>query len=406
MTETKWTTLGVLLKETGGSIKTGPFGTALKAAEYSEQGVPVISVGEVGYGSLRITDSTRRVGPQVVRRLSEYMLRSGDIVFGRKGAVDRSAYVRETEDGYFLGSDGIRVRFGSAVDPQFMIYQIQSARVRDWIVQHAIGTTMPSLNQAVLSRVPIDVPPIEDQRAVVEVLADADEFIVSLELLIAKKRAIKQGMMQQYIALSGGGRGQVPLGKLVGFLSGGTPDRAIAEYWSGVVPWISASTLKEIEVSTSDQLVTDRAVSAGSKMAPLDSTLILVRGSALHSEIRASLVIAPVCFNQDVKALVPSAMLEPKFLTYSIHANASRLLHLVTSAGNTAGVLDTKVLQDFEIWLPDCGTQRQVISVFDDVVAELETLTARLDKAKAVKQGMMQQLLTGRTRLPVLGGTV
>jgi type I restriction enzyme S subunit len=113
------------------------------------------------------------------------------------------------------------------------------------------------------------------------------------------------------------------------------------------------------------------------------------------------LVAAPVCFNQDVKALVPSARLEPKFLTYSIHANASRLLRLVTSAGNTAGVLDTKVLKAFDIWAPDRDTQRQVISVFDDITSELEVLTARLDKAKAIKQGMMQQLLTGRTRLPV-----
>ena len=73
----------------------------------------------------------------------------------------------------------------------------------------------------------------------------------------------------------------------------------------------------------------------------------------------------------------------------------------MTSAGNTAGVLDTKVLKAFEIWLPDRDTQRQVVSVFDAVVCELDALAARLDKAKAIKRGMMQQLLTGRAELPV-----
>ena len=56
----------------------------------------------------------------------------------------------------------------------------------------------------------------------------------------------------------------------------------------------------------------------GSTMAPVGATLFLVRGSALYQEIRAGLVVAPVCFNQDVKALVPTARIVPKFLTYTL----------------------------------------------------------------------------------------
>src|SRR5215472_8054054 len=207
MNDPSWTTLGALLRKTGGSIKTGPFGTVLKAAEYSQQGVPVISVGEVGNGNLRVTDSTPRVGLDVVRRLPEYVLRSGDAVFGRKGAVDRSAHIRESEDGYFLGSDGIRVRFGaSATDPRYMVYQLQSGRARDWLLQNAVGTTMPSLNQAVLERLPIRVPPIGEQQAVAHTLGDADNLITSLERSIAKRQQVKLGMMQQLLT----GRTRLP----------------------------------------------------------------------------------------------------------------------------------------------------------------------------------------------------
>lgn len=74
-----------------GHIRTGPFGTLLKANEYiATDGRPLISVGEVGDGVLRVTDHTPRVPESVVRRLPEYILRFGDIVFGRKGAVCRS----------------------------------------------------------------------------------------------------------------------------------------------------------------------------------------------------------------------------------------------------------------------------------------------------------------------------
>lgn len=172
-------TLGELLSETGGSVKTGPFGTTLKASEYSISGPPVISVGEVGYGSLRLHERTPRVPKSVVERLPEYVLRPGDIVFGRKGAVDRSAWLRPAEDGYFLGSDGIRVRIGEGADSRFVAYQLQSQDLRDWLMQHAAGTTMASLNQPTLERVPLRIPALQEQRGIAEVLGALDDKIAA-----------------------------------------------------------------------------------------------------------------------------------------------------------------------------------------------------------------------------------
>src|ERR1051326_8577291 len=146
------TTIGDLLASHGGSVKTGPFGTTLKAREYSATGVPLISVGEVGYGSLIVHDTTPRAPREVVERLPEYVLEAGDIVFGRKGAVDRSALVRPEQAGWFLGSDGIRLRLPKVCDARFMAYQLQSRESRSWLLQHATGTTMASLNQGTIER--------------------------------------------------------------------------------------------------------------------------------------------------------------------------------------------------------------------------------------------------------------
>lgn len=192
----------------------------------------------------------------------------------------------------------------------------------------------------------------------------------------------------------------VPIGDVTRWLSGGTPRRSNFEYWSGDIPWISASTLKVSEIWDSDQHLTPEAVAAGSKMAPRDATLLLVRGSALYNEIRAGLVMSPVSFNQDVKALVPGPRLVPKFLTYSFLGREQDLLKLVSSAGNSAGVLDTKLVQSFEIFLPVQKEQwaiAEALSDVDGMVGELDKLIA---KKRAIKQGAMQQLLTGKTRLP------
>lgn len=192
-------TLGDVLSTHGGSIKTGPFGTALKASEYSAAGVPLISVGEVGHGLLRLRKDTPRIGRAVVARLPEYVLKTGDIVFGRKGAVDRSAWIKPAENGYFLGSDGIRVRFAGDVDPRFMAYQFQSSRVRVWLVRHAAGTTMASLNQGVLERVPVVLPPLDEQRAIAEVLGALDDKIAANKSVEATSDELVGAMYAQSV---------------------------------------------------------------------------------------------------------------------------------------------------------------------------------------------------------------
>lgn len=192
----------------------------------------------------------------------------------------------------------------------------------------------------------------------------------------------------------------VPLGSITTWLSGGTPNRANAAYWTGPVPWISAATLKRTRVFDSDQRITDAAVRAGSKIAPRGATLVLVRGMALRHEVRAGLAMRPVSFNQDVKALIPRPGLLPEYLTYAIHARRTRILELVSSAGSGTGVLDTNLLKRLPIWLPDVNEQQAIIEAISDAEAAINTIEKLIAKSYDRKMGMVQQLLTGRTRLP------
>ena len=185
--------------------------------------------------------------------------------------------------------------------------------------------------------------------------------------------------------------------------SGGTPSRNNVEFWNGSIPWISGSTLKSSEIFTSDQFLTKEAVVSGSKMAPLNSTLLLVRGSALHNEIRAGLVVAPVSFNQDVKALLPDKSIEPKYLTFFILGHSNKLLKLVSSAGNSAGVLDTALVQNFQFLKPPIEEQKAIAKALSDVDELIVSLEKLIAKKRNIKTATMQQLLTGKKRLPGLG---
>ncbi len=192
------TTIGALLARDGGSVKTGPFGTTLKAKEYSKTGVPLISVGEVGYGSLRIHESTPRAPREVVERLPEYVLQAGDIVFGRKGAVDRSAMVKPEQAGWFLGSDGIRLRLPSTCDARFIAYQLQGYEARSWLLQRATGTTMASLNQSTIERLPIALPPLPEQRAIAHILGTLDDKIELIRRMNETLEAMARSLFKSW----------------------------------------------------------------------------------------------------------------------------------------------------------------------------------------------------------------
>ncbi len=171
----KISTIGELISISNGSIKTGPFGTKLKSSEYGKTGAPVISVGEIGDGRISLHPKTPRVSDEVIRRMPEYLLQEGDIVFARKGGVERSAIVQANESGYFLGSDGIRLRIKDSHDPRFIAYQLLTKQHKNWMLQNAGGTTMPSLNESIIRRIPILLAPLAEQKRIADILGNLDK---------------------------------------------------------------------------------------------------------------------------------------------------------------------------------------------------------------------------------------
>jgi type I restriction enzyme S subunit len=158
-------------------VQTGPFGTVLKAEEYSELGVPLISVGEIRRGHIQVSKHTPRISDEIKRRLPDYVLKEGDIVFGRKGAIDRNAIISSEQDGWFLGSDGIRLRLNNEFDSVFLSYQLRCPAIGEWLLRNSSGSIMPSLNQKILDRLPVWLTDEADQRRIASVLSTLDEKI-------------------------------------------------------------------------------------------------------------------------------------------------------------------------------------------------------------------------------------
>jgi type I restriction enzyme S subunit len=171
------TTLGSLVSEGSAEYQTGPFGTMLKASEYSIDGAPLISVGEIREGFFAIHDDTPRVCEKTKQRLPQFVLMEGDIVFGRKGAIHRNAIISKAQAGWFLGSDGIRLRLSSKHDPLFFSYFLRTPMISRWLIANSPGAIMPTLNESILDRVPLFLPEMNEQQRISSILSTLDAKI-------------------------------------------------------------------------------------------------------------------------------------------------------------------------------------------------------------------------------------
>lgn len=174
----EYTTLGdVCAHGGGGGVQTGPFGSQLHAADYVPHRVPSIMPQNIGDNRI-VRDGIARITVEDAKRLNRYLVHPGDIVYSRRGDVERRALIRDAEDGWLCGTGCLRVRFDRRyIDATFASYYLGDARVREWVVRHAHGATMPNLNTDILSALPFVVPPLTEQRVIAHILGTLDDKI-------------------------------------------------------------------------------------------------------------------------------------------------------------------------------------------------------------------------------------
>jgi len=411
----KQTEVGVIPKDWAilpstalGSIQTGPFGTVLKASEYSRSdGVPIVSVGEIGEGRIVLGDRTPLAPIEVTKRLPVFVLREGDIVFGRKGAVDRSCLVREEEDGWFLGSDGIRLRPSKATTyPNFLAAQLQLGNVRSWLMQHATGTTMATLNHGVLNRLLLKLPPLPEQRAIAAALSDVDALIAALDALVVKKRDIKQAAMQQLLTGKTrlpGFRGQWEvkrLGEYGDFKGGNGFALKYQGKATGEFPFFKVSDMNNegnaMFMLNSNHWVSGKVRSLlGATAFPQNSIVFAKIGAAIFLE-RKKMLVRSSCIDNNMMAFVFTRTdVDPAFFYYRFLTIELGKLVSATALPSLNG----RDIAALKFGFPPLAEQSAIAAVLSDIDAELAALEARRDKTRELKQGMMQELLTGRIRL-------
>lgn len=194
----EFTTLGEVCQRGGGNIQTGPFGSQLHASDYVPAGVPAIMPTNIGENRI-IENGIIRITEDDANRLGQHRLRAGDIVYSRRGDVEKRALIRKYEEGWLCGTGCLKVRLGSGiVDPLFASLFLGHPAIREWIVRHAVGATMPNLNTSIMSSVPFALPPLVEQKAIAAVLGALDDKIELNRRMNATLEAMARALFQSW----------------------------------------------------------------------------------------------------------------------------------------------------------------------------------------------------------------
>ena len=160
------------------TIQTGPFGSQLHQSDYVDEGIPCIMPTNIGQMLDFHKENLAHITKEDSERLSRHLVHEGEIIYSRRGDIEKCAYVSKEQDGWFCGTGCLKISITSPLAvPKFVAYQLSTSEIRSWIVGNAVGTTMLNLNTSVLSDVPLRLPELSSQMRIVEMLDSLSDKI-------------------------------------------------------------------------------------------------------------------------------------------------------------------------------------------------------------------------------------
>ena len=377
---------------------------------YSKSGIRLLRGSNVKRGVTDWSEEGTEFWPAITSEIRKYVLKTGDVVIAMDGSlVGRSfAMLSESDVPAVLLQRVARIR-SESIEQKFLKAWVCSQRFTEHCDAVKTVTAIPHISPADIKSFKIALPPTKvEQEAIAEALSDADALIESLEQLITKKRQIKQGAMQKLLT----GKRRLPgfsgewetklLGEVIASCSSGaTPYRGRSDYYKGKVKWITSGELNYNLITETLEHISDEAVEhTNLKIHPVGTFLMAITGlEAAGTRGACGIVGSLATTNQSCMAVYPTSELKTEYL-YHYYVFRGNELALQYCQGTKQQSYTAKLVKLLPIDLPPSVEEQTAINnVLSDMDSEITVLEDKLAKARQLKQGMMQELLTGRTRL-------
>ncbi|MFH5243002.1 restriction endonuclease subunit S [Antrihabitans spumae] len=333
----------------------------------------------------------------------KYLVEPGDVVYSKIRPYLRKAIISDFHG--LCSADMYPFTPRNSTDSRFILGIILSNRFSEFAISVSARSGIPKINREELAEYSLPAPRGDEQRAIGNALSDVDALISSLERLIAKKQAVKQGAMQQLLTADIHDDWKL---QQLGTLLTGHPSygiNAAASTYSHDEPtYLRITDISDDGRFTPDPKVSVRHPSAKSYFLR-DGDLVFARtGASTGKAYRYRPKDGPLVYAGFLIRVTPDpARLDPSYLSYFVQSKSYWDWVAVMSVRSGQPGINGNEYAGLPISFPKIEQQRAISSRLADMDEGIEILATRLAKTRAMKQGMMQELLTGRTRLPTEG---
>ena len=344
-------------------------------------------------------DTLFRVSPSIEEKYKNARLKSGDLVLTIVGAsTGHVETVPNWLDGANITQTTARIPIDeSKANSGYCKQYLQSSYGWKIVLNFMKGAAQPGLNIGDIRIFKIIIPPLPEQTAIANALSDMDALIAQTEKLIEKKKAIKQGVMQELLKPKEGWVTK-KLGEIANCFAGGTPSTFNRDFWGDKIPWLPSGRVKNniIKPIENEITITDLGLSSSAaKMIKPNSILIAITGATCGN---IGLLTFNAAANQSVVAIEQNDEFDSVLVYYILLTMRDDILRLQT--GSAQGGVNLKSVKSLEVIIPKkIEEQNEISQILWDFDKEIESYNQKLTKLKLQKQGMMQALLTGKIRL-------
>lgn len=378
---------------------------------YFRGGIPVVKVKDIYSG--RIDESNLLLAkPSIEEPYKRSRLNQGDVLITIRGTTGRVAIVPQSLVGANITQDTARLRPNNRVRSAFLFHVLQSKKSQQQVALQTIGQAVKGINIRDVKELIIPVPALPEQEAIANALSDADAYIESLEKLIAKRRLIKKGVLQELLTgkrrLPGfsGEWKDVHLKDVCWFQEG--PGVRTHQFRTSGVKLLNGTniSLGELNLETTTRFISTYEAFGAYAHFLADAGDIVIASSGItidrfHEKVafvRESDL--PLCMNTSTIRFKPIRdRLSASYLFQYLMSLEFKAQIGGQATGSAQLNFGPSHVNKVEMSLPDLSEQQEIADMLTDLDLDLRVNEQKLTKARLLKQGMMQELLTGRIRL-------
>lgn len=342
-----------------------------------------------------------------------YKLENDDIILVRSSVKPEGVgypilFKKENEDIVYCGFM-IRYRYNKRkINPMFLLYQLRSENIRKRVLDLSTVSANTNINQDSYKQIKISIPSVKEQEKIAEILSTVDEQIENIEKLIQKNQELKKGLMQQLLTKGIGHTefkktelGIIPkkwrlkkideIGKVI---TGNTPKTTEKDNYGDEFLWVSPFDMGSSKyIKNTNKMLSKKGFDKARKL-PSGAVLVTCIGSTIG---KIGIATNELSTNQQINSIICNEDVDSEFIYYAIDYNFSKYSNYISN--QAVPIINKSTFGEFLIQIPELKEQNKVAKILSKVDYNIEKQLNKKKKLEILRNGLMQQLLTGNIRV-------